>query len=738
MASPMATRRAGLLLLITLGAHAQTGGYAGSQSCRACHAAFFELWSTSHHGLAMQPFTTDFAHRELSFAEPRVKTAKAVYTAALDPRGGSIVEEKSGTKHAYAIQQVLGGKYIYYFLTTLERGHMQVLPLAFDVRKRAWVETTASIVSHPGDRDQPVDWRDRMLTFNTSCYGCHVSQLATSYIANSDTYRTTWGEPGINCETCHGPSADHVRKFRERSPGDDLHILSMKRLTIRQRNEACASCHAKFTPLDVAFRPGDRFFDHYNLVALENDDYYPDGRDRRENYTYTGWLMSACAKSGKLDCLHCHTSSGRYKFAPAGQASEAANKACLPCHEERVKNAAAHSHHAAGSAGSRCVSCHMPTTEYATMRRSDHSMRPPAPAATLAYGSPNACNLCHADRDARWARDRVKEWFGEGRQQRLLAQAGLISAARKRDWSRLPAMLATILGSGGRTDRDEVFATSLIRLLEPCRDPAKVRALLNALQDASPLIRSSALNALSGNWNADTLPALSRAARDEYRVVRIQAGAVLATMDPRKLDEPSRRAAEEYIASLKSRPDDYGQHMNLGVLYADRGQSQAALDEYATAGRLRPGWAPPLVNASLVYSALGNNAKAEESLRRAIGIDPGNAAAHFNLGLLLAEMGRPADAEASLRRSLALDPKNAPAAFNLAVLVSGTRREEAIRWCRRAVEADPGEGRYVYTLAFYLAQGGETQAAIRELEAAAAHHSSTADEKKLLNSLRSR
>ena len=174
-------------------------------------------------------------------------------------------------------------------------------------------------------------------------------------------------------------------------------------------------------------------------------------------------------------------------------------------------------------------------------------------------------------------------------------------------------------------------------------------ALLRALQDGSPLIRASAVNALSGNWGPETLAALSKAARDEYKVVRIQAGAVLATLDPKNLDEPSRHAAEEYIASLKSRPDDYGQHMNLGVLYADRGQGQAALDEYATAVRLRPGWAAPLVNAALVYSELGNNKSAEESLRKAIKIDPGNAAAHFNLGLLLAETGRHAEAEASLR-----------------------------------------------------------------------------------------
>ena len=85
-----------------------------------------------------------------------------------------------------------------------------------------------------------------------------------------------------------------------------------------------------------------------------------------------------------------------------------------------------------------------------------------------------------------------------------------------------------------------------------------------------------------------------------------------------------------------------------------------------------------------------------------------------------------------------MNPKNALAAFNLAVLLSETRRAEAIQWCRRAVEADATEGRYAYTLAFYLAQSGQTQAAIRELEAAAARHAPTPEERSLLNSLRSR
>jgi|GEM_PF-4776891 hypothetical protein len=178
----------------------------------------------------------------------------------------------------------------------------------------------------------------------------------------------------------------------------DLKIVSVKKFTPEQHNASCGSCHAKVSPLTTAFPPGDRFFDLFDLVALENPDYYPDGRDLGGNYTYTTWLMSPCVKSGKLDCIKCHTSSDRYRFKDEAKA----NEACLPCHAERVAKAAEHIHHPADKPGipTKCISCHMPMTAFARMNRSDHSMLPPAPAATLHFGSPNACNLCHKDKDA--------------------------------------------------------------------------------------------------------------------------------------------------------------------------------------------------------------------------------------------------------------------------------------------------------------------------------------------------
>ena len=138
----------------------------------------------------------------------------------------------------------------------------------------------------PGQTAEPVNWKEWPYTFNTACYGCHVSQLSTNYDLNTDTYNTTWREPGINCETCHGPGEEHNRVCEAAPKGTIPKDLKMIRggrdFTNVQNNDTCSSCHAKAMPLTTSFMPGDRFFDHFDLVTLESSDFYPDGRDLGE------------------------------------------------------------------------------------------------------------------------------------------------------------------------------------------------------------------------------------------------------------------------------------------------------------------------------------------------------------------------------------------------------------------------------------------------------------------------
>jgi tetratricopeptide (TPR) repeat protein len=364
--------------------------------------------------------------------------------------------------------------------------------------------------------------------------------------------------------------------------------------------------------------------------------------------------------------MHCHTSSGRYRF----KKPEDADKACLPCHEERVGNAAAHSRHPAGSEASRCVSCHMPMTEFARMLRSDHSMLPPTPAATIAYKSPNACNLCHADKDAAWADNLVRAWRPRDYQAPVLRTAGLVDAARKREWKRLPEMLAYL----EEKERDEVVATSLIRLLRACPDERKWPAFIKALLDPSPLVRGASAVALTGHVTPQSLHPLLAATRDDYRLVRIRAAEALAGVPPGRLGgvdrESLEKAREEAETSFRARPDDHASHYNLGNFYLAGGDPKKAIDEYETSSRLRPDSVPPLVNASMAYYALGEKENAEKSLRRAVKIAPENVAVRLNLGMprygytyafFLDQKGETAKAIPVLRKIVDRNPPFTPA-----------------------------------------------------------------------------
>jgi tetratricopeptide (TPR) repeat protein len=708
-------------------------GFAGSAECRSCHEQFYQKWSTSFHGLAMRPFSRELAVAQLVPQTGAIMIRGRTYRVEIDGEGGLVRESGPDGGKTYRIEHALGGKNVFYFLTDRPGGRLQVLPVAFDVGRKEWYDTTATMLRHiPELRDEPLDWTDRALTFNTSCYNCHVSQLAKNYSVETDSYRTVWKEPGINCESCHGPGAAHIVAARaaKGQPLRDPGLIVPRLFSSGRINSMCAPCHAKMSPLDDAFQAGDRFFDHFNLMTLEDRDFYPDGRDYGENFTYTSWLMSPCAASGRLDCMHCHTSSGRYKFAESD-----ADKACLPCHASLVADPGAHSHHPAGSKASRCVSCHMPETAFARMRRHDHSMRSPAPAATIRFGSPNACSLCHGDRDAGWADRWVRKWYSRDYQAALIHEAELIDAARKEDWTRLPEMKAYLVNQ----NRNEVFAASLLRLLGSCRLPEKWPLYLEALKDRSPLVRSSAAAGLASCTLTQATTGLSEATADSFRVVRVQAAASLAGHDRESLNPDIRQAVEkastEYEAALKSQPDDPRSHYNLGNYYMECGESSKALAEYETSLKLSPSFIPALVNSSIVYARLGKTNAAERCLRDALKYNPGSAEASFNLALLLAEQGRVEEAENLLRRSLQSNPSFAEAAYNLAVLLAGSRLDEALGLCRKASALAPEEFKYAYTLAFYLRQGGDAANAVRLLESLIRQHPEEADGFALLGSI---
>jgi len=704
--------------------------FADSASCRTCHEEFYEKWATSYHGLAMRPCTLEFARSHLEPQTSEIEVEGTRYRVDVKgPRVEMHAQDSEGVT-VYPVEYVLGGKYVYYFLTPGPSGRWQVLPLAFDVRTREWYDMAGSITRHVGGQvHRAPPWTSREFTFNTSCYGCHVSQLAKNYSPATDTYDTVWTEPGINCDTCHGPGGEHSRLMTEaggKIPAD-LKIIRNGNFTTTQTNSLCAPCHAKMVPISTGFKPGESFFDHYNLRTYEDPDFFPDGRELGEDFTYTTWRLCPCLASGELDCLHCHTSSGRNRHVGAD-----ADRACLPCHANYVTDPASHSHHPAESEASRCVACHMPRTTFARMDRHDHSLLAPTPATTLAFGSPNACNLCHHDHDARWADEWVRKWYPRNYQAPILRRARLVAAARAGDWTRLAEMLAYITSA----ERNEIFATSLIRLLDSCPRSEKWPALVAALRDPSPLVRSAAAFSLRTCPDPRVRDSLIATTADPFRVVRVNAACAL-TYHPGRVADPRvraqiDRAGAEYEESLRCVPDDPAGHYNLGIYYHRRGDLARAVDAYDIALSLEPANIPALVNLSMAYAGLSQPARAEGALRRALRLDPTHAAANYNLGLLLVDLGRGAQAEHCFRTTLKTDPTFAPAAHSLALLLPEDQLNEAIALCRKAAELRPDQTRYSYTLARLLHRRGDLPAAVAVLRGLLQRHPNHSDARSLL------
>lgn len=693
--------------------------FSGSESCRECHEKFYQLWSPSYHGKAMEEVNAAYiAENKLPENQPIEVEGKMYEIAVVDSLMVMYEKEDDKILNTYKVDWALGGHNVSCFLTPLDKGRLQNIPLAYDHNAETWFNYPESAVRHFMEgmpEDEALPWKDAMYTFNTGCYSCHISQLSTNYDLASETYSTTWREAGINCETCHGPSSEHVRIFKnlkEDETPKEMGLIVTSTFTQEQHNSSCAPCHAKMSPITPSYMPGDKYFDNYNITTLEDRDFYPDGRSLGENYTMTDWMMNKCGQESEMHCVTCHTSSGRDRN------SDNPNQGCASCHQDKTDNPVAHTMHKAED-GLTCISCHAPKREFVgRFLRSDHSFRPPMPEATIKFGSPNACNQCHDDKSPEWANKIVKQRPNGNYQEETLKWAQLIKEARENDYQNIDEIYGYI--KSGLPN--EVVTTSFIRLLGNCQLESKYEVLLEALNSESELVRSAAAIGLSGSTTEKVKTALLKACEDEIRLVRIQAVNSLLLFPVDRFTSEQQvivdKAEVEYVASMTSRADNWSNHYNLGIYHQNKGEAQLALNSYETAARLYPESLMPLINSSVLYSYVGNHTKAEENLKKVVAYDPDNEAANLNLGLLLAEQGRLDEAEKALKAALDANPDGQPvAAKNLSVIV-GQRGDfaGAVKYANIAYKTRPEDPDYGYTLAYYQMQNGQKAESIKTLQ----------------------
>jgi predicted CXXCH cytochrome family protein len=565
--------RVAFFILTALVAHAAADAtYVGEAACVKCHTAIGTQWSHSRHSKMVQPATQASVRGD--FNRGVVSLRGQPYD--LRQRNGSFFITESyltGKPVEHRVEYTLGNRRIQLYLTTLADGRIIVLPPSWDILRQQWF--------HDLDIDDPEDEPGvQTQIWNKSCYSCHVSQQEKNFDLDKNAYKTTWLNFGTNCERCHGPGSQHVADYSTHKstgaqPAPD--IVLQTRLDPVRDTMVCAQCHSFRDIYAQGFAAGADYYSYFmpvlefNLPDAADPAYWPDGRTRRFSNDAFGLWQSECFLKGRITCVGCHLEAHETEIERNPQLRPDANALCARCHEDIGKALSAHTHHAPASAGSSCVECHMPRTVYSIKAEiRDHSMSIPVPENTISHNIPNACNLCHKDRDAQWTLARMNQWYTPNSRQKLIRRADTFAAARRNDPASVTNLLAILAQpADGPLTRGNA-AGYLGRFAS---DPRVFPALSNALADPEPLVRALVVQTITPSQaeRPAAIPALVRMLADTAPTVRISALLTLARLGiwqlPGEDGERMKSARLLYEARLSLGADDAGQQVAAGRFY---------------------------------------------------------------------------------------------------------------------------------------------------------------------------
>jgi len=630
----------------------------------------------------------------------------------------------------YKVEYAFGIEPLQQYLVPVGGGRLQTLTVCWDTEQKRWFAL----------HDEPIPWGDWLhwagpqFNWNFMCAECHSTNLQREYDVATNTYATSWSEINVSCEACHGPGKAHVAWANARAadsgPAPDSEApyglaISLKDAPASVEAEACARCHARRVHVWGDYQHGKPLLDHYEPRVLTEGLYHADGQILDEVYVYGSFVQSRKFHAG-VRCTDCHDPHTTKVRIPG-------NGQCMLCHrvdpperfptlKKKLYASPEHHFHEPDTPGAQCVNCHMPATNYMVVDpRRDHSFRIPRPDLTVSIGTPNACNGCHEDKDAKWAAAEIDKRFprSEPRPEHF---AVAFTAARAGNWIGARALLSI----AADTEQPGIVRATALQHLRGAPWPRRFDVAGTAARDPDPLVRVAAANLLGLHPDpARRARMLAPMLRDSVRAVRVEAARLLASVPQRVLPPADQNALRVGLdefrarqASLRDRPDSY---LNLAVLDQDLGDPVGAEKNYRRALALDKNFWPARVNLANLLNAQGRNQEAAKELERVLADHPDNGEVHYSLGLLRAEMGDMAAAAAQLASAAELLKNRARVQYNagLALLKTGSSvaAEAALL---RAIALAPEDPEILDALAYFYAQAGDAeQAAMFRARAAA-------------------
>ena len=428
--------------------------YAGTETCRRCHADKHTAWSQTGMGRMFRPYRAEnilggfgpnsefYAGDEVRFLGDKVEVKRGatrfLYARMImnDDRHYFQIRLSAGQWRLYPVDYTIGSKWQQAYATRLSSGQIHVFPIQYNTLEKRWVNFW-KLIDPPGTpRTDVRSWEkhEAHTSYLMNCAVCHTSQLRNVSGGGFETGNREFREPGINCEMCHGPSAKHAAAMMEERPYEKQPLeppVDFQKISSQDYVAICAQCHMQSAmrkpgskgELNYS-RHGDVFFPRAKnrpYAEFSNKVRYKDGRFRETTFVVESLLRSACFKKGQVNCGHCHNPHPENALSNPNSLrfADQPDRMCLQCHSSFAENIETHTRHPADSEASRCSSCHMPRIMNALLFRPKTHRIDDIPDAemTVRFGqeeSPNACLICHKDKGVSWLAQQLPGRIGRG------------------------------------------------------------------------------------------------------------------------------------------------------------------------------------------------------------------------------------------------------------------------------------------------------------------------------------
>ena len=323
--------------------------YAGSLSCRSCHQAIYDSFITTAHNFTSRPAAAEFIKGSFDSGMNQF-TYNQFMQVTMEKNDSSFFQTEyiGGTalrKEPFEIVVGSGRKgqtYLYWKQNVLYQ-----LPISYYTPSHSWCNSPGYPKNAP--------YYDRITT--ARCIECHGSYAKAE--DGSNDFITYFNKQsiiyGVDCERCHGPSANHVA-FHTSHPQEKKaeYLLTKKVLSRQQKLDACALCHSG---IGTAIKPPFSFFTGDKLSDYSVPRYSPDSVALLDVHGNQYGLLtsSKCFKNSEMNCSSCHNVHQTEINQPAIYSAK-----CMNCHNQSSHNECTVKHDTDLALGNNCISCHMP------------------------------------------------------------------------------------------------------------------------------------------------------------------------------------------------------------------------------------------------------------------------------------------------------------------------------------------------------------------------------------------